>query len=124
MADAEEAFGAKRDQLQGLIMAAKDAEGVDADALAKAKENFTKGVWFVRYADGGGDFPGMKIAHNPKGEIDYVERAHGADGRGHRAPLLRRRQAGGASPCGGSLPWGRPCVGARSAFLWVILTVN
>ncbi len=75
MADAEEAFGAKRDQLQGLIMAAKDAEGVDADALAKAKENFTKGVWFVRYADGGGDFPGMKIAHNPKGEIDYVERA-------------------------------------------------
>ena len=75
MADAEEAFGAKRDQLPGLIMAAKDAEGVDADALAKAKENFTKGVWFVRYADGGGDFPGMKIAHNPKGEIDYVERA-------------------------------------------------
>ncbi|WP_302223524.1 ammonia-forming cytochrome c nitrite reductase subunit c552 [uncultured Adlercreutzia sp.] len=74
MADAEEAFNAKSEQLQGLIVAAKDG-GADEAALEQAKENFTKATWFVRYADGGGDFPGMKIAHNPKGEIDYVERA-------------------------------------------------
>ncbi|WP_302962535.1 ammonia-forming cytochrome c nitrite reductase subunit c552 [uncultured Adlercreutzia sp.] len=75
MAEAEEGYNAKSAQLRELIVAAKASGSADEAALTQASDNFTKAAWFVRYADGGGDFPGMKIAHNPESEIDYVERA-------------------------------------------------
>ncbi len=74
MSDLEDAFKAKQAELRALIADAA-AAGVESDALDLAREKYTMGTWFVRYADGGGDFAGMKIAHNPEGEIDHVERA-------------------------------------------------
>ena len=75
MADAEAGFTEKQKQLQELIVAANANAGADKEALDQAKELYTKATWYVRYADGGGDTKGQKIAHNPGGELDYVQRA-------------------------------------------------
>lgn len=70
MADAEEAFGAERDQLQGLIMAAKDAEGVDADASPRRRRT-SQGRLVRALCRRRRRLPRHEIAHNPKGEVCY-----------------------------------------------------
>lgn len=74
VADLEAQFTEKQTQLHGLI---KDATAAaeESDALNEARDLYTRGTWYVRYADGGGDFKGQKVAHNPYGEREYVQQA-------------------------------------------------
>lgn len=75
VADLEATFYDKQAALKTLIVNASKNGTVDDATLAKAKDNYTRGTWYVRYSDGGGDFKGQKVAHNPEAEKSYIERA-------------------------------------------------
>ncbi len=75
VADLEATFYEKQATLKDLVASAVKNGDVDEATLDKARENYTRGTWYVRYSDGGGDFKGMKVAHNPEAEKSYVQRA-------------------------------------------------
>ncbi|WP_172623464.1 ammonia-forming cytochrome c nitrite reductase subunit c552 [Arabiibacter massiliensis] len=74
-ADLEAAFAEKQTQLKSLIADAAASGVINEATLQQARDIFTRATWYVRYADGGGDFKGQKVAHNPEDIVSYIERA-------------------------------------------------
>ena len=45
------------------------------ETLDTARSNYTLATWYVRYARGGADTAGMKVAHNPEATMEYYSHA-------------------------------------------------
>ncbi len=73
--DLETVFYDKQAEAKSLIAAATANGGVDEDVLQTARDTYTRATWYVRYADGGSEVQGQKVAHNPDAIRDYIERA-------------------------------------------------
>lgn len=73
--DLETTFYDKQAQAKQLIADATANGGVDEDVLQTARDTYTRATWYVRYADGGSEIKGQKVAHNPDAIKDYIERA-------------------------------------------------
>ena len=75
VADLETVFYDKQTQAHDLIAQATAEGGVDENVLQEARDTYTRATWYVRYADGGSEIKGQKVAHNPDMIKDYIERA-------------------------------------------------
>lgn len=73
--DLETAFYDKQAQAKDLIADATANGNADEDVLQDARDTYTRATWYVRYADGGSEIQGQKVAHNPDAIKDYIERA-------------------------------------------------
>lgn len=78
--EAQDEFGVAKDAAAAKQTALKEAltsaaSSGDANALEKARDNYSKGSFYLTYAVGGGTVSGSKIAHNPEGMHDLVNRA-------------------------------------------------